>query len=148
VDDIPDMESIRMLRPDLAGAFEGFREFASGRVEPRIVELCRLRMAQIQDGLTEPLPQTATTRAAGITDAQLRDLANWRESDQFDEAEKACLTMGEYFCYTSQAITDEQVAEVSKHLSAEQVLVLTTSFWATDASGRLANFLSSLEVSP
>ena len=144
---ISDMDSIRKLRPELAEALEQFRHFATSKVEPTILELCRLRVIQIHDGLQEPLRQTPATRAAGITDAQLRDLASWRESDRFNEAEKACLNVGEYFCYTAQAITDEHVAEVARHLSAEQVLTLTTSYWATDASSRLANFLSSLEVS-
>ena len=129
MNDIPDMESIRKLRPELAGAFEQFRDFAPSKVEPAILELCRLRIIQIQDGQQDPPWQTTATRAAGITDAQLRDLARWSESDQFNEAEKACLTVGEYFCYTAQAITDEHVAEVAKHLSAEQVLTLTTSYW-------------------
>lgn len=147
MNDIPEMDSIRKLRPELAKAFEDFGEFAASKVEPAILELCRVRMIQIQGGLPERLFQTTATRAAGITDAQLRDLANWRESDQFDEAEKACLTLAEYFCYTAQAITDEHVIEVAKHLSSEQILTLTTSYWATDAANRFANFLSSLEVS-
>jgi hypothetical protein len=147
VNDTSELSSIRQLRPELALALASFRDFAMSKVEPATVELCRLRILQVQNGQSESPPRSKATQAAGITDAQLHEVANWRESGEFDEAVKACLAVAEYFSYTAQAITDEHVAEVAKHLSAEQILTLVSSYWATDASSRLDNFLSSLEVS-
>jgi hypothetical protein len=54
--------------------------------------------------------------------------------------------MAEYFCYTAQSVTDEQVERVSEHLSAEQILTLANGLWVFDASMRLANYLNGLEI--
>src|SRR5215207_8613085 len=131
--------------PALAAAISSYQAFLDSVVEPGLVELCRLRVAQIVDGTDEPPPR-ADGVGSIVSDDQLRELADWSTSDQFDATEKACLQLAEYFCYNAQSVTDEHVAHVSARLAAEQVLALTTSLWLADASARLANFLDSLDI--
>ena len=144
--DVAEIESVRRFRPELAAAIEGYHGLAAAKLDPALVELYRLRIAQIQRKLNGPIEPVPSTRAAGITEAQLRDLAAWPDSDQFNAKQKACLELAEYFCHTAQGVTDEHFERLSQHLSAEQILTLTTGLWVCDASGRLANYLSSLGV--
>ena len=146
VRNVAEIESVREFRPELAAAIESYHEFAASMVDPAVVELCKLRIAQIQRKLNGAIEPSPATRAAGLTDGQLRDLAFWQGSDQFDAQQKACLELAEYFCYTAQGVTDEQVEHVAEHLSTEQILTLTAGLWVTDASTRLATYLDSLGV--
>jgi alkylhydroperoxidase family enzyme len=142
----PDLEPIRQRRPALANAAERYIDFAGTKLDPKLVLICRLRIGQITAKSDAPVAPTAATRAAGITEGQLRELGQWQDSAAFDATEKACLEFAEYFCYSAQAVTDEHVAKVRQYLSPEQVLALTASFWVSDASSRLANFLGSVKA--
>jgi alkylhydroperoxidase family enzyme len=113
-------------------------------MRPALVELCRLRIAQIVRGSDAALIDPSEAGAAGVTSAQLAELATWYTSDRFDATERACLQLAEYFCYSAQSVTDEIVAEVSANLTAEQVLALTNAIWVSDSSQRLHNFLESV----
>jgi alkylhydroperoxidase family enzyme len=135
---------VRDRLPELAAAIGAYRELLSTLVSPALVELCGLRIAQIVDGSPAAPSPSAATRAAGLADRQLQDLAGWRDSDQFDATQKAALELAEYLCYSAQSVTDEHVADVARHLSAEQVIGLTTALWLADGTARLANFVNSL----
>jgi len=115
-------------------------------MQPALVELCQLRIAQIVRGADAVPIDGATAEKAGITPTQLAELATWYTSDQFDATERACLELAEYFCYSAQSVTEEQVAAVSAHLTAEQTLGLTNAIWVSDSSERLYNYLESLGV--
>jgi hypothetical protein len=130
--------------PGLGDAVGDYRAFLSTLVDPALLELCRLRIAQIVNGSDDVGAVSSAARAAGITDAHLQDLANWFVSERFDAAQKACLQLAEYFCYSAQSVTDDQFADVSAHLPAEQVLGLANALWVSDSSERLANFLESI----
>jgi alkylhydroperoxidase family enzyme len=132
--------------PRLGEAIERFHAVLSSFMRPALVELCRLRVAQVVRGSDVPLIDPSEAQTAGITPAQLAEMATWYTSDQFDTTERACLELAEYFCYSAQSVTDLHVAEVSAHLTAEQVLALTNAIWVSDSSERLANYLESLGV--
>ncbi len=130
-------DDVRRLLPELADATGSSYSFFASLVDPVIVELCRLRIAQIvgsADQLRVP--------AADVIDAeQLAELADWRTSTRFGAAQRACLEFAEYFCYSPESVTDEHVANLSPYLSAEQILSLTAALWVSDACYRLSNFL-------
>jgi hypothetical protein len=142
--EIVEIESVREFRPELADAIERYHRFAASFVDPTLVALYRLRIGQIQGKLPGALAQTEATRAAAVTDGQLRDLAAWPDSDQFDARQKACLELAEYFCHTAQGVTDEQIERLHEHLSYGEILALTSGLWVADASGRFSTYLSTL----
>ncbi len=135
---------IDRYHPRLGEVISRYRALLSSLVRPALVELCRLRIAQIVRGSDTLLIDPSAAEAAGITHAQQAELATWYTSDQFDATERACLELAEYFCYSAQSVTDEHVASVSAQLTAEQVLGLTNAIWVSDSSERLYNFLESL----
>jgi alkylhydroperoxidase family enzyme len=135
---------IDRYHPRLSGAIDRYVAVLSSFMRPALVELCRLRITQIVRGSDmAPLTPSEAT-AAGVAPAQLAELATWFTSDRFDATERACLQLAEYFCYSAQSVTDEIVAEVSSHLTGEQVLALTNAIWVSDSSQRLENFLESV----
>jgi alkylhydroperoxidase family enzyme len=135
---------IDRYHPRLGGAIDRYFALLSSFMRPALVELCRLRIAQIVRGSDMAPISPSEAAAAGVSPDQLAELATWYTSDRFDAMERACLQLAEYFCYSAQSVTDEIVAEVSAHLTAEQVLALTNAIWVSDSSQRLYNFLESV----
>ncbi len=64
-------------------------------------------------------------RAAGITEAQHRDLATYRTSDEFSDLEKNVLDYATALTGTRVDVTDEVFEELQKNLSDAQILELT-----------------------
>ena len=137
---------IGRYHPRLGEASNRYLALLSSLMQPTLVELCRLRIAQIVRGSDTPPIDPSYAEAAAIAPAQLAELATWYTSDQFDATQRACLELAEYFCYSAQSVTDEHLAAVSAHLNAEQVLGLTNAIWVSDSSERLYNYLKSLGV--
>lgn len=93
-------------------------------------ELMILRAAQLARSDYEWAHHLRMARKAGVSDAQINELAQWRESKSFDAKERAALalTEGVMACDVSDAVH----AEVKRHFSdAEFVeLSLTAAFYA------------------
>jgi alkylhydroperoxidase family enzyme len=102
------------LRPNL---FEAWRDFAAlfwkrRLVEPILLELCRLRVAQLL-GARHPLSlRTPEALAAGLREEQVEALASWWTSDAFGARERACLRFAEQFVLDAKGIRDEDAAAV------------------------------------
>ena len=125
------MSQLHQQLPIVAAAVDGCCDQLGAIVDPRLIALCRQRIAQI---------------VAGAADQPGSELAAWRDSDAFSALEKICLDLAEYFCYSAQSVTDEHVAAVLAQLPPEHVLALTNALWASDASARLSTFLTSLDI--
>jgi alkylhydroperoxidase family enzyme len=138
------LANVRTYFPELARAVDSYNPFLSSVIGPGLTELCRVRIAQILCSPEEILAVSTGALDAGVSQAQLDAVSNWLESDVFDDTQKACLELAEYFCYSAESITDEQVAGVSEHLSAEQVFALTIALWMSDVHHRMSNFLQIL----
>jgi alkylhydroperoxidase family enzyme len=87
--------------------------------DPVVLELCRLRMATLLDAPVEVARRTERACAAGLDEAKIADLPAWPSSPSFDARERACLALAEQFVIDANTVTDEQVAEVTRHLGAE-----------------------------
>jgi alkylhydroperoxidase family enzyme len=135
---------IDRFHPRLGEAITRYLAVLSSFMRPPIVDLCRLRIAQIVRGSEAAPIDPSEAEIVGVSQAQLAELADWYTSDRFDTTERACLQLAEYFCYSAQSVNDEIVAEVSAHLTAEQVLALTNAIWVSDSSQRLYNYLESV----
>ena len=66
-------------------------------------------------------------RDAGITDAQLADLAVFETSPHFDRREKAVLRYAEGMTHTPAEVSDAVFAEVQALFSTEQIVELTAA---------------------
>jgi len=111
-------------------------------VDPRILELCRLRMATIL-GNTAAWNERRSPAAvaAGLDEALVVSMAAWSTDPGFDAATKACLGLAEQYVIDVHGITDAQVAEVNDHIGPDGVITLTTAFAAWELTHRFDNSL-------
>ena len=119
-------------QPALVAAWTEF--FNSVRHESRtprkLREIMILRTAQLARSEYEWAHHLAMARKAGVREEQIAKLATWRDSQQFDERERAALALTE--AVTTCKMTDEVHAEVKRHFSdADYVeLCLTAAAYA------------------
>lgn len=120
--------------PSLGGPYAGMYEslWQQDHVPPTVLELCRLRMAQLHRSATDQalsaVPVDAERRAA------LRD---WHSSPQFSAAERACLEFTEIYAMDALSITDEQAAAVKAHYGDVGLVALVQSLGVFDGMQRL-----------
>jgi alkylhydroperoxidase family enzyme len=69
-------------------------------------------------------------RAAEATEGgldKLAELADWRNSKLFNEAERVALEYAERITYTDQQVDDELFARVKQHFTEPQIVELTAA---------------------
>ena len=97
--------------------FEAWRDFAAlfwtrRLVDPVVLELCRLRVAQLLGARYPQSVRTPQALAAGLHEARIAALADWWNSDDFNPTERACLRFAEQFVLDAKGITDADAAAV------------------------------------
>jgi len=129
------------LHPGLAEAHEAvIDQIWRGTVDPRLLELCRVRTATLVGNRsvgTEPM----SAAAAGLDPELVAALPQWPSDPRFDEVMRACLTLAEQFVLDVHGVTDELVDEVSSHLGPEGVVTLTTALATWEITNRFDNAL-------
>lgn len=109
-------------------------------VDPRTLELCRLRMATLL-GNTRAWeePRSPAAVAAGLDESLVEALGAWPTDPGFDAATKVCLGLAEQFVIDVHGITDAQVVEVRDHVGPDGVVTLTTALAAWEITHRFDN---------
>lgn len=92
-------------------------------------ELSILRTAQLADSPYEWAHHRQLAEQTGIPDAKVDDLGRWRESDAYDELERAALELVEEV--DVMGVTDDTVSRLLDQVPESEVveLLLTTSFY-------------------
>ncbi len=131
-------EQVFGLRPDL---YADYRRFAAlfwtkGLVDPVLLELCRLRIAQLLRCSTTLGTRQATARAAGLTEEKIAALPRWPSDPQFSALERAGLAFAEKFVMDPHAITDDDAAAVTTYLSANEMVAFTEALALFDGFAR------------
>lgn len=131
------------LRPNL---YQAWREFAGlfweeGVVDPRILELCRVRIAHMH-GAAFPLPVRRPDAAgAGLREEELADLDAWWKSSVFGPTERACLGFAEQFVLDAAGISDEQAAAVREALGDPGTVAFVEALAVLDGFARFCRIL-------
>jgi alkylhydroperoxidase family enzyme len=142
-----DFERTFELRPDL---FAAWREFAGlfwekRLVDPVLLELCRLRIAQLH-GAAHPLSlRTPAARAAGLDAAKSARLADWWRQPGFSELERAGLRFAEQFVVDAKGMSDEEARPVLAALGDAGSVAFVEALAIFDGFGR---FCRMLDVQP
>lgn len=134
-------DDLLALHPPLAADHERMLDAVwNGSVDPRILELCRLRTATIlRNDNAWHEPRSAQALAAGLDEALVDELAAWPTHPGFDAATKACLGLAEQYVIDVHGITEDQVADVGSHIGADGVVTLTTALAAWEITHRFDN---------
>jgi alkylhydroperoxidase family enzyme len=109
-----DFERVFSLRPNL---FEDFRRFyalffEARPLDPVLLELCRLRIAQLHGCEAELRVRYQPARDAGLDEEKIEALPRAATSPLYSEAERAAIAMAELFAIDPHAITDADAARV------------------------------------
>jgi alkylhydroperoxidase family enzyme len=118
------LDQVAGLRPGYAEALREVEAavWAQDQVEPELLELCRLRIAQMIGA------EEAATRAtlAVAPDATLvAQLRQWPTAEGFSERQRVALAFAEQLVVDAQGVSDEQAAQVIAVLGDGGFLVLT-----------------------
>ncbi|HEY5897102.1 MAG TPA: carboxymuconolactone decarboxylase family protein [Burkholderiales bacterium] len=112
--------------PKLVAAWTEFSKMLryDTRTPRALRELVILRGAQLMRSEYEWAQHLAMARKAGITEAQIQALPNWRTSSEFNEREKAALALSE--AVTQGKVSDAVYADVSRHFDHHDYVELAT----------------------
>ncbi len=102
-------ESVFGLRPDL---YEPFRDFyavfwSRRLLDPVVLELCRLRVAQLLGCASEQQVRYRPALDAGLTEGQVSRLAAWPSDPTFTDGQRAALAFAEQFVIDVSGIDHE-----------------------------------------
>jgi alkylhydroperoxidase family enzyme len=77
-------------------------------VDPVVLELCRLRLAQLLGCGSELAVRWQPAADAGLDEAKVAALALWPSHPSFTDGERACLTVAERFVLDPHGLTDDE----------------------------------------
>lgn len=132
------LEGAFSLRRNL---FEDFRSFYAlfwqrPPLDPVILELCRLRVAQIHGCEPELRIRYQPALDAGLTEAKIAALPEASHSPLYSEAERACVAFAELFAIDPHAIADGDAARVVAALGEPGTVALVEALALFDGFAR------------
>jgi alkylhydroperoxidase family enzyme len=136
-------DAVFALRPELHALYREFTAllWSRGLVDPALLELCRLRVAQVlgcESAFGERHPAAV---AAGLDEEKVRALARWRDEPVFEPLERAALVFAEKFVLGPHDVTDGDVAALAAHLTPPQVVAFTEALAVFDGFTRFRTIL-------
>ncbi len=136
-------ERVFALRPNL---FEAWAEFASlfwerRLVDPVLLELCRLRIAQLNGAAWNQSTRMEEARAAGLDEQKIAALADWPRSPLFSPLECACLGFAEQFVLDPNGINDADAAPVTAALGDAGTVAFVEALAVFDGFSRFSRLL-------
>lgn len=136
------INALSMVRPELAKAVGGMdAAVAASPLDPRVHELVRMRVAQINACTVCLAWRTPAATAAGLDDEQLASVDRYVEVDAFSAAEKVAIEYAERFSTDSASIDDAMLARLGEHFTPADIVELTLVIGKYVAFGRFMQVL-------
>jgi AhpD family alkylhydroperoxidase len=130
------------VRPELRDAFVGLNvAIHESPLEPRLHELVRYRVAQLNQCTYCLAWRSQAAREAGVTDDLLARVSRYADDPAFTDAERAALEYTERFCGASTSIDDGLVDRLRAGLGDDGVVELTMAIGKYMAFGRFMQVL-------
>ena len=120
--------------PELSGAYQRLARslWEQTHVPSEVLELCRLRLAQLHRSHADWERQDVALAAT------LRErLERWDSSEEFDAGTRACLAFAEVYAMDASAISDAQAAAVQAHFGDAGLVLLIEALGLFDGLIRL-----------
>jgi alkylhydroperoxidase family enzyme len=126
------------LCPEL---YEDFRRWSAlfweeRLLDPVLLELCRLRVAQLHGCEAELRVRLRPALDAGLDEEKIAALPRASSDPRFSELERACLAFAELFVADPNAITDEDAARLTGPLGPEGTVALVQALALFDGFSR------------
>jgi len=116
-----------------------------GRLDPVLVELCRVRIAQLVESEFDQSLRYRPATEAALTEEKISALSDYATSGLFCPRERAVLEFTEQWVIQSSSITDEDCQGLRQHISVHEFIYLTKALSVLDQFAR-AN--SALRIAP
>jgi hypothetical protein len=133
---LPERDAVLGLKPDVYHVLRETLTLTWQITDPRLLDLCRLRLAQMVGARAE---------IDGADEQLLAELQNWRSSPAFSDRERAALAFAEQYHVDHKAITDGQKEALARHLSHGEVV---NFLWALHMNDAYARVLTLLDIDP
>jgi len=147
---VPNMFRVMAHRPEIFATMQA--HFAAvldtGTVSKKLKELIIVRTSQVNETPYCLASHTILARGLGWTDDQLAHLAEWRQRDDFNPAEKAALRLAETVTRDAHAVSDEQFAELRQYYSEGEVVELLCAIGLFNYFNRFNNALKMEPTKP
>jgi hypothetical protein len=88
-------------------------------VDPVVLELCRLRLAQLFGDTADFAVRTPAAVAAGVDESMVVELSGWPGSPLFGQRERACLAFCEQFFIDVASVSTDQTEAVGAELGVQ-----------------------------
>ncbi len=136
------INALSVARPELAKAV-GMMDaaVAASPLDPRIHELVRMRVAQINDCTVCLAWRTPAAVAAGMTDELLGSVADYAAATGYSPTEKVAIEYAERFSTNSAGIDDAFMARLAAHFEPADIVELTLVIGKYIAFGRFMQVL-------
>lgn len=136
------INALSTVRPELAKAVGGMdAAVAASTLDPRVHELVRMRVAQINACTVCLAWRTPAAVAAGITEALLDQVESFATSTDLSDTEKVAIEYAERFSRDSANIDDAFIARLSEHFTPGDIVELTLVIGKYVAFGRFMQVL-------
>jgi alkylhydroperoxidase family enzyme len=132
------------LRPELFAAWRAFAtQFWSGSLlEPDLLELARIRIAQMHGAELPDLCDAMRAARAGLPRAKAEALSSWWHAEgTYSETERACLRFAEQFVLDAKGITDAEAGAVVGALGDAGTVAFVELLAVLDGFSRFARIL-------
>ena len=135
------MKNAAMLMPDAMQAILALGKSAdNGSVPSRTIQLVQLRASQINGCSPCVYGGSISAKKAGESDERLFAVAAWRETDLFDDAERAALALAESMTRLADRphpVPDEVWDDAAEHFDEKQMAGLVLWVATTNLFNRL-----------
>jgi hypothetical protein len=98
---------------DVRRAMAEAHDAAWAATSPRLLELCRVRIATMLGCGPEA---ASVTDGAAVPADQLDAIASWPSDERFDEVDRACLAFAEHYVIDVASVDDHTATAVRAHL--------------------------------
>lgn len=135
---MPDIEqTLNRLKPDCANGLRELRASAWDGADPVILELCRLRVADLLGDTTGLARRTPHAIENGLEEETVAALADWPDSPLFGEAERAHLAVAEQYVTAVAGIRQEDIDALLRHRDETEVYGFLAGLYLVEMEMRL-----------
>lgn len=140
---LPGVGELLGSRPELQHLYAEMtqRAWQTG-VDPVVLELCRLRIAQLHGNAAALAERTPAAVAAGLDEGVVAHLKDWPTDPAFDPAARAALGFAELFVMDVHSITDADAAAVTAVLGDAGMVGFVLALGVFDGATRLQLLLA------
>ncbi|MGV9598657.1 carboxymuconolactone decarboxylase family protein [Streptosporangium sandarakinum] len=117
-----------------------YKAIHTGGVDPLVLDLVHLRISQINGCSPCVFAGVASAKKHGETDERLHNVATWRETPFFTEAERAALALAEAATRVQDGapgVTDEIWDAAAAHFDEEQLSAINLEIALTNFFNRI-----------